>query len=199
MLLPPSNPLAGAGLARPFGRALSGTALRAAAKTTTCAPFSSNLVQSRPYTNSPKRNKDFFVEHPTKQIRLSPPAWPHPEYTDDQMKAVEISHRETRNWSDWTAFTASRFLRFGLDTVTNYKHDKGPPKIVDGKPVYAMTARKYLIRNVFLESVAGVPGMVAGMVRHLHSMRRMRRDLGWIETCLEEVRYPTALRLYLAF
>lgn len=39
---------------------------------------------------------------------------------------------------------------------------------------------------VFLESVAGVPGMVAGMLRHLHSMRRMRRDNGWIETLLEE-------------
>ena len=28
--------------------------------------------------------------------------------------------------------------------------------------------------------------MVAGMTRHLHSMRRMKRDHGWIETLLEE-------------
>lgn len=49
-----------------------------------------------------------------------------------------------------------------------------------------MTESKYLIRNVFLESIAGVPGMVAGMLRHLHSMRRMKRDNGWIETLLEE-------------
>jgi ubiquinol oxidase len=28
--------------------------------------------------------------------------------------------------------------------------------------------------------------MVAGMLRHLHSMRRMKRDHGWIETLLEE-------------
>lgn len=42
------------------------------------------------------------------------------------------------------------------------------------------------MRNVFLESVAGVPGMVAGMLRHLHSMRRMQRDNGWIESLLEE-------------
>ena len=41
-------------------------------------------------------------------------------------------------------------------------------------------------RFIFLESVAGVPGMVAGMLRHLHSMRRMKRDNGWIETLLEE-------------
>lgn len=42
------------------------------------------------------------------------------------------------------------------------------------------------ISFIFLESVAGVPGMVAGMLRHLHSMRRMKRDNGWIETLLEE-------------
>lgn len=40
--------------------------------------------------------------------------------------------------------------------------------------------------NIFLESVAGVPGMAAGMLRHLHSMRRMKRDNGWMETLLEE-------------
>jgi hypothetical protein len=28
--------------------------------------------------------------------------------------------------------------------------------------------------------------MVAGMLRHLHSLRRMKRDRGWIETLLEE-------------
>ena len=33
---------------------------------------------------------------------------------------------------------------------------------------------------------AGVPGMVAGMLRHLHSLRRMERDHGWIHTMLEE-------------
>ena len=39
---------------------------------------------------------------------------------------------------------------------------------------------------IFLESIAGVPGMVAGMLRHLGSLRRMKRDNGWIETLLEE-------------
>ena len=34
--------------------------------------------------------------------------------------------------------------------------------------------------------VANIPGMVAGMVRHMHSLRRMKRDHGWIHTLLEE-------------
>ena len=33
---------------------------------------------------------------------------------------------------------------------------------------------------------AGVPGMVAGMLRHMRSLRSMRRDNGWIHTLLEE-------------
>ena len=39
---------------------------------------------------------------------------------------------------------------------------------------------------IFLETVAGVPGMVGGMLRHLHSLRTMRRDHGWIRTLLAE-------------
>ncbi|CAN0464320.1 unnamed protein product, partial [Hapterophycus canaliculatus] len=44
-----------------------------------------------------------------------------------------------------------------------------------------------LNRVIFLETVAGIPGMVAGALRHLTSLRRMRsRDHGWIHTLLEE-------------
>ena len=49
-----------------------------------------------------------------------------------------------------------------------------------------MNREKWLTRLVFLETVAGVPGMVGGMIRHLHSLRLMRRDHGWIHTLLEE-------------
>jgi hypothetical protein len=49
-----------------------------------------------------------------------------------------------------------------------------------------MLTRIQLVRFIFLESIAGVPGMVGGMLRHLNSLRRMKRDNGWIETLLEE-------------
>jgi threonyl-tRNA synthetase len=51
-----------------------------------------------------------------------------------------------------------------------------------------MNREKWLNRVVFLETVAGVPGIVGGMIRHLNSLRLMRRDNGWIHTLLEEVR-----------
>jgi hypothetical protein len=41
-----------------------------------------------------------------------------------------------------------------------------------------MTEAKWLQRMIFLETVAGVPGMVAGMLRHLKSLRSMQRDNG---------------------
>jgi len=48
-------------------------------------------------------------------------------------------------------------------------------------------AKRYGHRAVVLETVAGVPGMVAGMWNHLRSLRRMEPDdRGWIKTLLEE-------------
>lgn len=48
-------------------------------------------------------------------------------------------------------------------------------------------AKRYGHRAVVLETVAGVPGMVAGMWNHLRSLRRMEPDdRGWIKTLLDE-------------
>ena len=47
--------------------------------------------------------------------------------------------------------------------------------------------KRYGHRAVVLETVAGVPGMVAGMWNHLRSLRKMEQDdRGWIKTLLEE-------------
>jgi len=45
---------------------------------------------------------------------------------------------------------------------------------------------QWLARIIFLETVAAVPGMVAATLRHLRSVRLMKRDSGWIHTLLEE-------------
>jgi hypothetical protein len=49
-----------------------------------------------------------------------------------------------------------------------------------------MPYSKWLLRIVFLETIAGVPGMVGGMQRHMRSLRTMERDYGWIHHLLEE-------------
>ncbi|KAF1939591.1 alternative oxidase-like protein [Clathrospora elynae] len=151
------------------------------------APAGQRHFSSSP--SSPK-TKEFFEKHPTERVRKTQAAWPHPAYTEEQMNQVTIAHREAKTVSDKVALTSVKFMRWSLDVATGYKHEKAvdlsakDPEAARKK--FAMTEEKYLIRNVFLESVAGVPGMVAGMLRHLHSMRRMKRDNGWIESLLEE-------------
>jgi ubiquinol oxidase len=73
-----------------------------------------------------------------------------------------------------------------------------PPETFSDRIAYGLTmclrwladtffAKRYGHRAVVLETVAGVPGMVAGMWNHLRSLRRMQPDdRGWIKTLLDE-------------
>ena len=47
-------------------------------------------------------------------------------------------------------------------------------------------AKRYGHRAIVLETVAAVPGMVGGLWQHLHSIRKIRDDEGWIRTLLDE-------------
>jgi Alternative oxidase len=49
-----------------------------------------------------------------------------------------------------------------------------------------MTEKEWMMRIIFLETIAGVPGMVGGMIRHLRSIRKLEKEGRWIETLLEE-------------
>jgi hypothetical protein len=114
----------------------------------------------------------------------------HPVYTAEELSSVKVNHRDAKGLSDLIALTAVRTLRWGFDKATGYKHDpdivkheNGPNKVT--VPTN-MTEEQWLSRVVFLETVAGVPGMVGAMVRHMRSLRGMRRDKGWIHSLLEE-------------
>ena len=74
-------------------------------------------------------------------------------------------HHAQTGFSDWFAWRTTRFLRFLADTFF---------------------AGRYGHRAVVLETVAAVPGMVGGALRHLRSLRTMREDAGWIQTLLDE-------------
>ena len=74
-------------------------------------------------------------------------------------------HFKPKNLSDRIAFSFTKFLRFNADFFF---------------------AKRYGHRAVVLETVAAVPGMVAGMLNHLKSLRRMEQDPGWIKILLDE-------------
>ncbi|KAI8961426.1 alternative oxidase [Daldinia sp. FL1419] len=145
---------------------------------------------SRAFSTTPTTNfKDFFPINETENIRRTPPAWPHHGYTEEEMLAVVPAHRPVKTLGDWVAWKVLRVCRWGMDFFTGMKKDQ---KVDKANPTTAietirpLTEGQWLLRFLFLESIAGVPGMVAGMLRHLHSIRRLKRDNGWIETLLEE-------------
>ena len=74
-------------------------------------------------------------------------------------------HFEPKNLSDKIALCFTKFLRFLADTFFK---------------------KRYGHRAVVLETVAAVPGMVAGMLLHLKSLRKMKDDKGWIKILLDE-------------
>ena len=74
-------------------------------------------------------------------------------------------HFEPKNLNDKIALCFTKFLRFLADTFFK---------------------KRYGHRAVVLETVAAVPGMVAGMLLHLKSLRKMKDDKGWIKILLDE-------------
>ena len=79
---------------------------------------------------------------------------------------IELNkHFKPKNYSDKVALLFTKFLRLLADTFFK---------------------KRYGHRAVVLETVAAVPGMVAGMLIHLKSLRKIEDDRGWIKTLLEE-------------
>lgn len=74
-------------------------------------------------------------------------------------------HHIPQDISDRVALSITKILRFFADTFF---------------------ARRYGHRAVVLETVAAVPGMVAGALQHLKAIRRMESDHGWIRKLLDE-------------
>lgn len=78
---------------------------------------------------------------------------------------IQSTHFSPQDFSDRIAYRFVRFMRFFADMFF---------------------AGRYGHRAVVLETVAAVPGMVAGNIQHLSSLRRLKNDDGWIHTLLAE-------------
>ena len=81
-----------------------------------------------------------------------------------------------KNFSDFFALSMTKFFRFIADTFF---------------------AKRYGHRAVVLETVAGVPGMVAGMWLHLKSLRKMKT--GWGPQIREMLDEAENERMHLMF
>ncbi|RLN47450.1 hypothetical protein BBJ29_008563, partial [Phytophthora kernoviae] len=122
-------------------------------------------------------SKNVHALHPTNEI--GEPVWDnpinHPVYDLDEIAIMEQTHHPVVKFHERIAYYAIKTLRVNFDRVSGYRGPGG-----------GMTEKDWLYRCLFLESIAGVPGMVGGMLRHLRSLRLLKRDYGWIHTLLEE-------------
>jgi hypothetical protein len=101
----------------------------------------------------------------------------HEIYSKEELHAVKITHKKFESWHDRVAYAAVRTLRFFFDTFTGYIHESPKSKSnnenENRRPRRTMNEQQWLRRIIFLESIAGVPGMVAGMSRHMRSLRKL--------------------------
>ncbi|KAI9152515.1 inducible alternative oxidase 2 [Blastocladiella emersonii ATCC 22665] len=136
------------------------------------------LVAAMAFRRTPAATAFFH----TSPLRASPPP-PHrlPEIhpqpmrdeflrpvTPAQLEAMDVGldvHRTPEDWRDAVALRVVKSMRIPADLFFR---------------------KKYIHRAVLLETVAGVPGMVGGMIRHLRSLRKLEHDGGWISHLLHE-------------
>ena len=76
-----------------------------------------------------------------------------------------IEHRKPKNSSDYIAILITKFLHFFSSTIFS---------------------KRYGHRAVALETIAAVPGRVAGMWINLKCLINMQQDRGWIKILLDE-------------
>ena len=110
--------------------------------------------------------------HPGLKTKQGSYVLKNPMYTAEDVQNVKITHRPVQTIRDKIALGGVTIARTIFDKLTGY------PALT--------TERDWLHRVIFLETVAGVPGMVGGILRHFRSLRKLQRDHGWIHTLLEE-------------
>lgn len=132
----------------------------------TIAPLSSQIAS--PFA-------DWKPRVPKHQIRLDKSTYrlAHPIWDLKAAEQVEITHRKPEGVKDWLALNFIRALRKSFDFFSGYKPGK-------------CDESSYLARIIFLETIAGVPGMIGAMIRHTRSVGLFRPDGGWIHHLLEE-------------
>ena len=115
---------------------------------------------------------DKMIKH---KMVLNPKSYrmAHPVYSQAEAEQVKYTHKTPEGIRDRVALALISCTRAGFDLVSRYDPEK-------------LDERDWLNRMIFLETVAGVPGMIGGMQRHLRSLRTLERDHGWIHHLLQE-------------
>ena len=95
---------------------------------------------------------------------------PH-AYTQEELD-IQLTHKAPEGFTGKLSYHTVKTVRYLFDLATGWRGEI--------KPTNVMT------RVIYLETIAAVPGMVAGILRHFKSLRAMERDGGMLNMFLEE-------------
>lgn len=120
--------------------------------------------------------KSLLDKLPKHKMVLDPKSYrmAHPVYAMKDLEKIQVTHKPTEGIRDKTARATVKFCRSFFDQVLLRGFDA---RKCDDE-------RTWLNRVIFLESIAGIPGMVGAMQRHMRSLRTLERDHGWIHHLL---------------
>ncbi|KAG6966146.1 hypothetical protein JG688_00006896 [Phytophthora aleatoria] len=96
---------------------------------------------------------------------------PHPVY-DDAIDDIPQTRDKPKKFHDRVALIGVKTLRLSFDLLAGYRGPGG-----------AMTEQDWLNRCLFLETIAGVTGMVERMARRLRSLKQ---NNDWTQSLLDE-------------
>jgi len=102
---------------------------------------------------------------------------PHPIWSKDEVEDVKATHDEPKDMVERLALYTVRFMRKSFDFLSGY---------TIGKKLDTLDERSVLKRCIYLETVAGVPGFAAAMVRHCTALGFMQPHRQGINELLQE-------------
>lgn len=148
-----------------------GTVFKAAKSTTHCKQLLKPLISQR-FPHKSSQNDSMESAHSNNYKTSSLYHYGSTRYVNtsrEVLKSLEVipdslPHYKPETLSDKFAMNVCKFLRWATDIY--FKDD-------------------LLTRAMMIETVAAVPGMVAGMLHHLRSLRKLQHN-NWIKTLLDE-------------
>jgi len=119
---------------------------------------------------------------------------PHPIWSQEEMKNIELTHYQPKTITEYLAFWTIAYIRFVNDLLSGW---------IFGRLFgwFNFGENNWLLRICLYESIGNLPGSMFAMVRHLKAIRHIRRDYGWIHSMLleadnERVHLLLSLNLY---
>lgn len=92
-------------------------------------------------------------------------------YTAEELN-IKLTHKPPQGFTNKLSFQTVKAVRYLFDLGTGWNGQ--------------ITTNNVMNRVIYLETIAAVPGMVAGVLRHFKSLRAMERDGGMLNMFLEE-------------